>query len=392
MTALFNFFLFPITIILRLANVKFFYLTNPQAIGHLVIEPEFYVKEYKVGLSKKYNMFFVWPPKKLRHFPHEVCNKSLLNYWKKYLIVISSPFLCFFLWPLRYNKKLQFHPSKYLAIHSHNIYKISKLYDHSYKNPIINITQEHIQKGRKVLSKLNLPKNAWYVCFHARTHHFYSDSDCYSFRSSNIDKLFLALKEIEKRGGWCIRMGSNKAPPLPERFKKINNLIDYTKTPYLSDWMDIFLSATCHFFLASSVSGINNLASLFNKPVATANVAPIGAIPHKGSGLSIFKKYYSRNKKRFLTISEILKEPIATCYLDKDFNKYGIKLIDNSEEEIKDLVIEMFNKLEKNQVYSDTDIFLQNKFSSFFHKKIHCYNYQSKIGRKFLKKYKFLIH
>ncbi len=387
-----NFLLFPIALIFRFANVKFFYLTNPQSIGHLAVEPELYIKEYKVGLSKKYNMFLVCPPKQLRHFLSQICNKSLLNYWKKYLIVISSPLLCFFLWPFRYNKLIQFDPTKYLTTHPHNVYKITNLYDKLNKKPLIQITQKHLQKGQRILSKLNLPKNAWYVCFNARSHHFYSDLHFYSYRNSNVDKLFLALKEIEKKGGWCIRMGSNKAAPLPNRFKKIANLIDYTKTPYVSDWMDVFLTATCRFFLGSSPSGISVLTSLFNKPIAIANVAPLWAIPHKAYDLSIFKTYYSLKEKRLLSLSEILKEPISTCHLDTHFNEHGIKLIDNSEEEIKDLVIEMITKLENNQIYSDTDKLMQNKFSSFFHEKINCFEYQSKIGRNFLKKYNHLIN
>lgn len=392
MKSLLNFFLFPITLILRLANVKFFYLTNPQAIGHLVVEPEFYIKEYKLGLCKKYNMFLVCPPKTRRYLHIAICNSSLLNYWKKYLIVISSPLLCYFLWPLRYNKNLQFNPNKYLLPHPHSMYKITNLYDKLYKEPIINLTQKHLQNGQKILSKLNLPKNSWYVCFHARTHHFYSDTDYFSYRNSDVDKLFLALKEIEKRGGWIIRMGSNKSPPLPNRFKKITNLIDYTKTSYVSDWMDVFLTATCNFFLSSSTSGISVLASLFNKPVAVANLVPIKAIPHKACDLSIFKTYYSKKKKRLLSISEIVKEPISNYWLDKHFNKHDIELIDNTEEEIKDLVIEMLNKLENKQMYSDQDNLLQNKFASFFHEKINCYDYQSKIGHSFLKKYKYLIN
>lgn len=386
-----NFFLFPITEILRLLNIRFFYLTSPHAIGHLVVEPECYVKEYKMGLSKKYHMILVCPPKTSRYFSCQIANKSLLNYWKKYLIVISSPLLCLFLWPLRNNKKLQFDPTRYLAPRSLNIYKISKLYDKSYKKPLINITKKHLQKGQIILSKLNLPKNSWYVCFHARSHHFHSDSHFFSHRNSNIDKLFLALEEIEKRGGWCIRMGSKNSSPLPSRFKEITNLIDYTKTSHLSDWMDVFLASTCRFFLASSLSGISNLPLLFNKPLAIANVTSPFYIPHKACNLSIWKNYYSLKEKRLLSLSEILNIPI-TCSTDQHFDKYGLRLVDNTEQEIKDLAIEMLNKLDNNQIYSDIDHQLQDKFASFFQKKIHCDNYQSKVGHKFLKKYKYLIN
>ncbi len=382
-----NFILLPITIILKITNIRFFYLTNPQAIGHLALEPECYIKEYKAGLCKKYRMFIVSPPKSLRVFPHDFCNKSLLNYWKKYFIIITSPLLCLLLWPLRYNKILRFDPTRYLTHHPQNIYKINKLY----KKPLLHITQEHLEKGKEVLSKLKLPKDTWYVCFNARNSNFYSDSHKYSHRNSDIDTLFLALKEIESRGGWCIRMGSKNAPILPDRFKTLKHLIDYPKTPYVSDWMDVFLAATCIFFLGSSPTGLNNLPMLFNRPVATANIAPIGALPHKESDLSIFKLYYSNEKQQFLTLSEIMKKPIPTCYEDKDFLKEGIKLIDNSEEEIKDLAIEMLDKLENKQIESEENTILQNKFSSYFHEKILCYGFESKINYRFLKKYEHLI-
>ena len=73
-------FYFPLALILKIQGiiVPFFYV---ERIGHLVVDPDSFIKEHILNTKK--------PPKAILLAPKsKASNKALINYWKKYFKVI----------------------------------------------------------------------------------------------------------------------------------------------------------------------------------------------------------------------------------------------------------------------------------------------------------------
>lgn len=365
--------------LVKIVKLKIINVSRLTAIGHFVVELEFYVKEH-YPFSKKRTLILC-PPRKM------VCNSALLDYWKKYYTVITSTMCYILFYPLKFWNKITYHTWKYFHPGISNIYAINK----KNNTKLFDLKDEHFCEGKKILSKMKIPENAWYVCFNARSSGCNKEEDdLVLYRNSNIDSLFLALQEIEKRGGWCIRIG-NKYPKLSPRFSKLKRIVDYSNSEYNCDWMDIFFSATCKFFLGSSISGICHLPMLFHTPCVIVNILPFTALPYRKTDLFIFKNYYSILNKRLLTFFEVLFGPIHNSTLTSQYVNSNIIPLDNTEEEIKEVVIEMLNRMENKNNFDSSYEILQNDFKKLFCPNHLCYQFQSNVGFEFLKKYSYLF-
>ena len=87
---------------------------------------------------------------------------------------------------------------------------------------------------------------------------------------------------------------------------------------------------------------------------------------------------------------------IAIAGRSAELEKKNIQLIDNTPEEIKDLVIEVEKKYRGELIIDDENLYLQNKFRDFIKKNVfsitrrkYTYKLQSYCGTKFLKTIKF---
>ena len=108
------------------------------------------------------------------------------------------------------------------------------------------------------------------------------------------------------------------------------------------------LIANCRFFIGSQ-SGILDTACLFQKPIVLPNMSAWSfSFPTGKSDIGIPKHCYSKSKKRFLSVREILESDDNSqnitrgIPLDDDFIK-----VENTPEEIKDLVLEFMSSAKK---------------------------------------------
>jgi putative glycosyltransferase (TIGR04372 family) len=131
---------------------------------------------------------------------------------------------------------------------------------------------------------------------------------------------------------------------------------------------------------------------LFHVPCVLVNLLPLASIPHRNTDIAILKRYYSIKEKRILTYPEILSDDIFHSIHTKDYVNKSIIPIDNTDDEIKDVVIEMLEKLEKRQINDEYDKILQGNFKKLFKPNHLCYNFESKIGAKFMMKYTKLFN
>ena len=94
------------------------------------------------------------------------------------------------------------------------------------------------------------------------------------------------------------------------------------------------------------------------------------------------------SNKKYLTYSQIIQKKLNEILYEKDLNKLGFKSIDNSVNEIFDMLNEFSNN--QNKKYKKKTK-LQNKFWKIFKKYYHFEPNYSKISDNFLNYNKILI-
>lgn len=227
----------------------------------------------------------------------------------------------------------------------------------------LNLTSADHLEGKKFLDKMGII-NKKFVCLAVRDDNYLKISQprgnwkYHDFRNGNINDYLLAAEELTHRGYHVIRMGKYAK----EKLKTRNPLIiDYSFSNYRDDFLDVYLGGNCKFCISSGF-GFDAIPYVFRKPIAYV-YTPIGYLfSFTQNSVAIFKNYYSENKKKYLSINEIFNEDLAFIHDGEILEKKKIILKENSPEEIKDLVIEMDNRLNNNFKLSVNEIELQNKF------------------------------
>jgi putative glycosyltransferase (TIGR04372 family) len=168
-------------------------------------------------------------------------------------------------------------------------------------------------------------------------------------------------------------------------------IIDYAHSSLRCDWLDVFLCASCRFFLGGA-SGLCLVATVFGVPSAVANQA-LPVLTHAiGKGdLLIPKLLWSSKLGRHLTLPEIASSPFANARLAHCFEHTGIEVRDNDPQDIQDLALEMLAEVEGSFVEDDEDRRVQASFQALVRPGHYSYGAVSRFGRCFVRKYRHLL-
>lgn len=380
-------------------------LEASRGIGHQAAEPSCCVVEKKLGIHPFRIIYFLSSHEQVQGCLH---NMELLNYWKRYFLFfvfeknvnlwetlkfkLFHPLLRPEKFSIKFNRErsLRYDQAPYMMPDEryHTVYPLRGFY----KKTLLQLTPSHKEYGYEILNQLGVPKDAFFVAFHARDPVFYTSfaSECMQdyersnqrVRDINVDSYYLALKRIVEKGGYCIRIGSPKIDPLPQRILDLGHVIDYPKSQFVSPKMDVFLLAETKFLLGCA-SGPADVPAVFGKPMVMANTVQFWGFSPYPDDLMTFKKYYSKKLNRYLSIDEITKPPYRLLRRDPEFAELGVMTIDNTEEEILKVVEEMFAKLDGSLTYSNQDENLQKQFKEKL-KTLPCYPLAGRIGKDFL--------
>ena len=109
----------------------------------------------------------------------------------------------------------------------------------------------------------------------------------------------------------------------------------------------------------------------------------------------IFKHFYSNELNKYLSLAELNDKNLLNLNNVNQLKENNIDLIENSKDEIEDVIKEMY-LIENNTInYSKEDDDLQNKFWNKINKLLPLPNERAKnfrIGTKFLKQNLYLIN
>jgi len=238
------------------------------------------------------------------------------------------------------------------------------------KIQVLDFTKEEKIYGKKILNKFGLKDGDKFVCLAVRDRAYqlkkipprFRDWSIHDYRHINIDKFILTAEELTKRGYYVFRMGVVVEKPLRSKNPKI---IDYANSNLRSDFMDIYLGANCSFCITTGF-GFEELPNIFRKPLVYLG-APLGdLITHSEKFFIMTRHHILKKENRKLSLSEIFTHGAAFIYSTQGFEEKGIRLVENTPEEIKDIAIEMAESLEFNKKLNPEEEKLQKTFKSLF--------------------------
>jgi putative glycosyltransferase (TIGR04372 family) len=292
-----------------------------------------------------------------------VCNEQLATMWQRKLRVWNS----FLLRPI----SLIFRSTNLLASHvcgdmPSGDRDVNNILDRT--TPHLEFTSAEETKGLELLRQFGVPSGAEYVCFIVRDSGYlktlYGDlGDYHSFRNADINNFMLAAEELTKFGVYVFRMGS----VVEKQFISDNPMIiDYASNELRSDFMDIFLGATCLFCLTTS-TGFDAVPLAFRRPLAIVDYVPAGYLPTWGKQHVVLTKHHvSEATGNELTLSQILDSEVAHALSSNDFIQGGIRLVENSAIEVTNVCIEMYQRLKGHWLEGADDIERQKQFEELF--------------------------
>lgn len=350
-------------------------------IGHFSVNTEVYLCRRDVNKNKK-------PTLDLFYYHEKMCNKQLGKMWKRilYISYIAN-------WFDKANRLIPGWEKHVVSVKKHRegCYLLRDVPVH------LSFTAREEQLGQDGLRKLGIPNCSPFVCFCSRDSAYldtvFLDENWYyhSYRDTSIHNYIPAAKELVRRGYFAIRMGAIVKERLTTTNKKI---IDYA-TSSRTDFMDIFLSAKCKFFLSPTV-GLAGVPIIFRRPIAWVNFIPLEYVwTWNSNDLFIPKKLWLRKEGRFMTFREILSSGTGRLLRTDQYERIEVEPVENTSEEITALAVEMDERLKGTWQTTEEDEELQKhswsifkRFSKFkeFHQVL-----SARIGAEFLRQNRELL-
>jgi len=351
-----------------------------QRIGHLAVNTDLFLRRRQ--LVQDDHVFYIF-------FAGKPCNRQLLDMWKRHLYIIENQLLydLIFYSISLLEKSSYYNPLKLLA-NEYNEYQQTK--------PIISFSPWERELGCKELKKMGIDlKKDWYVCIYARDSKYLNETypkgiwGYHDYRNADIDRFRAASEYIAGKGGYVVRIGSHVSKLFDMKNERI---IDYASN-HRSDFMDIFIIANCRF-VAGSPSGICDLSMLFDIPYLGVNCPVMGNVPYGKNSLFIPKKIRDKSTSRVVPFSKIIQETKDRSY--SFWNGYwwsekGYEFIENTGDEILDVVREMAQRVEGTFVLTAEESELLEKYFRIYPPDHWASCIKTPIGIEFLKKNKDLF-
>lgn len=348
-------------------------------IGHFSANTEVYLCELDAGLHghRAIDIFYHIAP---------ISNHQLKKMWDRSIQVSSLVSL-----PDRINRRLPGGDKHVIPWRKHQARDIHGLLAST--KPHLAFTKEEEELGRAGLQQLGITNGEPYVCVLARDSAYLDEVQPWrtwehqDFRDSSIQDYIPAAEELMRRGYYVIRMGAVVKEPLNSDNPMI---LDYATTSR-TDFLDIYLSANCRFFISSG-TGLDGVASLFRRPLLYVNYVPLDDIMSWNQyDMFIPKKLWLREEHRCMTFREILESDVGRFKAAEQYEDIGIEVLDLNPEDITAAAIEMDERLKGTWETTEEDEQLQQKFWSLYkpselHKVI-----RTRIGAEFLRQYRSLL-
>lgn len=347
--------------LVRIKLVKLF----SDRIGHYAMNTELLLSTLASDQHSKFDKYVFYTCSK----SVPICNIQLHLMWKRIIPIISFPVVAF-------------QTDKILERIFKNNYKSKTIKDFEltlgYQNHQNLLTMDNVhlsfnnqehQLAGKLFEKLGVDTSARFVCLLVRDSDYLqkylpsSDWNYHDFRNADIATYQKAALYLANKSYTVIRMGKGVKTKFNLRHPLI---IDYATHALRSDFLDMYLSAHCHFFISTS-SGLDAVPQLFRKPILFTNVAPFQAQLQYWYPCELFITKKVRDKLTnkligFKELNDYFNEP--SDKVTEVLKRNNLLLMDNTEDEIFDVVKEMEKRLSNSWQETLEELVLQRNFKN----------------------------
>ena len=328
-------------------------------IGHFAANTELYLCEQDAGINKpkcRYVDVFYMGYK-------PISNIVLANMWERHLLIAPS----WLMTPIAMANKLI--PGGRIHEIGNNIQNDRDINNLMNKfPPHLQFTEEEELRGKEGLVKIGIKLGSPFVCLLVRdssylSTHLGKDFNYHNYRDTDVQNYVLAAEELASRGYFVIRMGVYVKKAINSTSPKV---IDYATNGMRTDFMDIYLGAKCSFCISVG-SGFDAIPYIFHRPTVYVNMVPLGYLwTFRENSIGITKHYFNRRLGKELTLNEIFNHGIGFSVYTADYESKDIELVENTPEEIRDVVIEMAERLNGSWQSVGDDEYLQKLFWKIF--------------------------
>ena len=331
-------------------------------IGHYATNVEVYLceKDAEVNSHTKKSVD-IW----YRNPTSGVSNQQLDKMWARTIRISGSPII-------RYadaiSRRLPGGARYSIQHHDRDAYA---LFDQM--PPHLSFTSDEIFEGEKFLDSVRTHPGQKFICLAVRDSSYkreqFEDRDVAKddYRNNDIDNYQKVAEQLAKDGYLVFRMGAK----VERQFVTGSPLvIDYASNGMRSEFLDIYLGANCELFI-SSVLGIDSIPEIFRRPRVLTNYIPIGNFGKYGPrDLIIPKQYWLQSESRFLRFSEIVASTsgLGSCTSSYEYDHAGLKLVENTPQEILDATYELLNRRQNTWWETPTSQELVAKFWSLYYR------------------------
>ena len=354
-----------------------------ERIGHLVLGADTYLR-LKSEQGPGENVFFV---------SRKACNSQMMRMIKRRILVVENNVI-FEMY--RLIRRLFPMDAIWFPQQDGFLSDYTKNEGIDLLSPPFQFTSQEFGWGKCLLKEFGMKPGDPYICFHARDSRYLQirfesmgerGFSYHDYRDSDIQIVADAVSFFVEKGIPVLRMGSVVAKPLTG---EVQGMVDYASSKKRSDFGDIFLSSGCKFFVGDT-SGICCIPAAFNVPVVGINIISLGEFPYRRQDLFIVKKFWSKSKNRLLTFREIIELGADQWATSEEFVNAGIDWVDNTADEIRDVVMEMNARLDGHWRSGCEDELLQKKYLALWPKGHRIHRIPVRAGTLFLRKYAHLI-
>jgi len=207
----------------------------------------------------------------------------------------------------------------------------------------ISLTQRELEITKSILLRNGWTEGQRIVCLCVRddgfdrTRHVKSTVEELAYRNSEISLFSKSIEELVRRGYFVVRMGRESKSRLEQ---SLGNYYDYSSGDVYLEPVELgifFLSE----FTISTEFGVDELATLFRKPVILLNHLPVGQV--RKSFLrpySLPKQILDSSSKEILKIHQLISRDLINLWGKSEYSRNNCNYKDNHDLEILNSVKE----------------------------------------------------
>ena len=298
--------------------------------GHLALEPEIFLAEQEIlktsgALPRRVvNVWSLGPVAKQS-------NRYLASKWKQELLVFPSWLVSSLHSVGSFFPFLKLNEPKLSVTGSMN--GLDKTASH------VSFKANEIEEGKKRLVEIGVKPDKPYVCLIVRDGGHYKskgeiESAGYEFLNFDINNFSGVADALIESGFQVIRMGSGSERPFTS---KPDGVIDYALSRNRSEFLDVFIAATCEFAV-STQTGPDAVCMLFRRPVLYVDVTSYCQF-FFGSKIATWSPVRLMKNGKILNLSEVADSEIAWFKDPNSFSINGISQQKSSSNELRELVL-----------------------------------------------------